>query len=355
MAIDYTPPAFYIRELEGQARVLVLKGRALPYQGVAWEASQKVVTTYYPGNPVATQQIVGTEYGPTEIHGMWKARFLPGQVETAGFGDIDNPEALVLAMEAILEGGSPLEVVWGNIVRYGVLSNFKANWLRLQDVEWSAEFTWKGKEQTAPRASGLVDIQAPVTQALGQWNDSGTLYPTNLLNQWLGGFQALLFSARVASGEVLGSLRQASAAVQVPRNAALGAASAANAFRGDAQAILQQTVDVPYTSIQVDDSVVSVLDLESWRRSQALETRRLNAAQITQARNLVDVIEPGAIAIVSIAQNTTLRQLAIKYYGNADRWQAIADANGFVDSQVEAGTLVIIPPAGASQGASVSR
>ena len=134
-----------------------------------------------------------------------------------------------------------------------------------------------------------------------------------------------------------------------------GAASAANAFRGDAQAILQQTVDVPYTSIQVDDSVVSVLDLESWRRSEALETRRLNAAQITQARNLVDVIEPGAIAIVSIAQNTTLRQLAIKYYGNADRWQAIADANGFVDSQVEAGTLVIIPPSGASQGAAVSR
>ena len=60
-----TATSFEVEALRGPAFRLTLYGRALPYQGFKLTGKLKVETTFYPGNPVATQQVIGSEEGST--------------------------------------------------------------------------------------------------------------------------------------------------------------------------------------------------------------------------------------------------------------------------------------------------
>ncbi len=153
----YEVPTFDILELEGSRRQLVLKGRTKPYAGVEFPSETRSKVTYYPGNPVATQQILGPEFGPTDLEGMWKTRFLAGtgqnEVEVSGFDPIDSAADLVRAFEELRRSANSLRVQWGPVVRFGILKKFTPSWVTLYDVKWHANFEWRGEREFTPRAS----------------------------------------------------------------------------------------------------------------------------------------------------------------------------------------------------------
>lgn len=140
-------PAFEVEELTGSQRSIRLRDRALPYQGVGFPITQRTKKTYYGGNPVATLQVLGPDYGNTQLDGIWKARFLADSVEfnsgnsgSAAAPDLSSPEDLVLLFEDIALSGNTLRVQWGPHVREGILVRFTPDWIRLQDVKWAMEF-----------------------------------------------------------------------------------------------------------------------------------------------------------------------------------------------------------------------
>lgn len=79
--------------------------------------------------------------------------------------------------------------------------------------------------------------------------------------------------------------------------------------------------------------------------SDILELANLYRMQAVLERMLVRVDETKgtADAPTVTVQDTSLYALAAKYYGSADQWVIIADANGIIEPQITKVTTLIIP------------
>jgi hypothetical protein len=341
--------AFVIEEIAGQRRRIELGGRALPYQNVSWTGRTRTKQTWYPGNPVATLQVLGPELEPTKINGMWKDRFLPDQIRARGFGTIETAEQIVAAMREIQRSGVDLRVQWGFEVRFGVLTSFEANWIRPQDVTWNAEFTWSGEQEQAPRAGAAPAQQGALRLATTAVDDDFVLDPPTVRPDYRAAVLGQIDAVREKVGDVFDAVRSTTGTVEIPITAVQGALAAVESIRSETSETLTTLVDTPYTAAQVADYVVDVFKIENWRRTVALRSRVQRAEAQRQGLDLAKKAVPNAIQVIVVPENVTLRQLAISYYGNADDWQLIADVNGLTDSQVAAGTVLIITPKAAAR------
>jgi len=347
MAFDVEVPAIEIEEQTGARRSVLLRGRALPYQGVAWGGEQRTKTTWYQGNPVATIQLLGPTLDPTEMHGTWKWRFLQNQVDLQGFPGIDaqnvTPTDMVAVFDSIRDAGNDLRVTWGPNTRYGVLTKFKPSWIRLQDVEWEMEFTWVGSEPIAPRAGGITEQLPPLQSAQrnfdGQWVQS----PLETFREYLFTAQTKVNSVRSNMGRLFDAVRVATAAVTLPAQIAAQANAATVSIAREAQSLTEQMGDIPYTYAQSSDRVVSVLEMQGYRYGMDARSREIEANARRQAKQFLDIVFPEAIAIIIVPQDTSLRAIAVTYYGSADSWQVIADQNNIAGSIAAEGTVLIIP------------
>ena len=130
--------------LEGNYATINLTGGGLPYKGTTFPREQRGKTTYYPGNPVATQTVTGPTRPPTTMTGRWM--------------DFDLGEggarALDLQIGILCDKGVPVEVRWGGraltngedpaIVQRGRIAKYEPKYNRAQDIEWSITFEWRG-------------------------------------------------------------------------------------------------------------------------------------------------------------------------------------------------------------------
>lgn len=346
---------FSIVELTGQLREIELLGRALPYQRVAFGGATNHKLTFYPGNPSGTMQVLATTLEPTVIQGTWKDRFLPGQVEAVGFeglspGDTATAERVVQAFEALRRSGQRLRVQWYSVVREGILSRFTPSWIRPQDVEWEAEFTWFSEALAAPRAAEETAEPKPKLRASMDANDEAVRSTRGRAARtgYRAALSSLLRSERVQLAQIFAGLNTISLALPGATTSLTEPvnliASSASTIRGEAEAAGVLLSDLPYTEAITSDAVLGVLGIESWRRTIAL-TQDVLAAEATRVahRERERDVAPGGRTVV-VPGDTTLRGLALRYYGSSDDWQRIADANGLVDSLVLAGTTIYIPP-----------
>lgn len=171
-ATSSTATSFQIEELSGKGRVLLLRERALPYKGFKLNGKQRVDTTQYAGNPIATQQAMGSEEGKSTVNGMWKDRFVAAANATAGRepatlngAPFQSVIDLVNAVDDFRRSGQQLRVTWGQIIRIGMIEEFEHNWDRATDVAWSITFAWASQgEDQPPNPSATVRVEDAAAQ-----------------------------------------------------------------------------------------------------------------------------------------------------------------------------------------------
>lgn len=354
-----------IQELTGSDPITVtLRGRAMPYRGMPTPSRQRIVTTFYQGNPVATQQIMGIEYPDTELTGMWKAKFLrvqdarvagnalggvdaiiDGAIADEFFGASNGATILVALFERLLARGNELLFSWGPISRYGLLKEFTPSWQREEDVEWSMSFEWSGAQRTVPRTSLVANPGQDIQQGVVNVDSAAARVPSSLVDapQRRQSF-AQLGAIRNASIDFLALTRQAAQAATLPARVVQGALAQAIQVRDDVAVLSGQMMDVPYTYMSMSDSVVDVFSVEVWRRDVGRQAESLaarsqkTADQLSSLKNLTPDYQ-----LVTVGQGQTLRHISLIYYGNADDWTIIAEANRLPSSVVAAGTVVRVP------------
>jgi len=370
MAFDSQAGAFEIRILEpplsdqiffeGRGKgTISLEGRALPYRPIAYEVTQRDKTTWYPGNPVATQQVFGPVESPTVITGMWKDIFL-------GNG---AARRLVQIFDDLCRSGSLVEVRWGGgllpgdpfsptngdaYVRRGILKRFKATPDRPQDVAWEAEFKWRGRaEQTAsivnPQALGSPRQSAG--EALGRMRESQGVSiefkqsPAVLLAGFSQTVEANLARVTDALDGALSGIESALLGVNAATGSAVAIASLPVeqlervAYLNDLALLaltnlVNQYNDLKLNTLTTGDDAAQVFNLqENWLGVLKGLTEGQEAA--VNLRNLITVQKvPPVLAEVRAPAGTDLRDLAAQYYGDADLWWQIADFNNLPGSRV---------------------
>lgn len=386
--------AFPLRVIEtsGALREVVLRGRALPYQGATWEGDQRVPISWMPGNPTGVAQVLGATYKPTTFSGKWKDRFLsniPGASGSSGpalisnfpplgpalaseFGDRAAPtfvsggpagtsvpseilgvpatKARVLrdCFEAIRLGGQLLRVQWGSITRYGFLSNASFAHDREEDIAFELEFSWIGE------TSGQPEIKERAEDRLNflQFIRSVLQKLSNLLNQAF----ALLQRAALALKAVQQLIRKVSSLVS----------SLVDVYRK-----LAELIFFPFELIQEARSLLTeirqtIQDLKGElgfvpaAYSNGLDPVEKNIATgiaqaiLAAAKELgVEVIlqfiglgaaaSPDLLGTVIADGSATLRDLSTQFYKTPNNWTKIADYNDLPTSLPARGTIVYIP------------
>ena len=367
--------------LEGNYATINLTGGGLPYKGTTFPREQRGKTTYYPGNPVATQTVTGPTRPPTTMTGRWM--------------DFDLGEggarALDLQIGILCDKGVPVEVRWGGraltngedpaIVQRGRIAKYEPKYNRAQDIEWSITFEWRGDTlQTKPptfsasivKQDSFIELseQLEETQESTQsWIDiawSGISTGTNemlAVSDALDEVQNALFDA---TNVVNGASDMLQTAAELPSaiadrvrgmcnlvvmacaNGRAALQSACGLFAGvlstqqggpvdetAARDFRTQAARAEIARYPTDDPL-SRLDGKTTEFDLVHQWDKMAAQAAQTDASIAAKQVPDIIAIVRPPAGSDLRDVSMVYYGNPDLWVLIADFNDLASSEIPA-------------------
>lgn len=387
---------FRIIELTGDQREVALTERAAPYRPISFEGKHRVSTTALAGFATKTQQALGAEEMSTTVTGSWKDMYLDGRdiasvtsstSTTIDAGDgtslpseaissnaIDAARDLTELMDDIRRKGQLLRVVWAHLVRIGRLVNFKQKWSNAHDVEWEAEFEWIGRDESLKTATPsspsvtdavkdlgtkYLDLQdatafANIDDLAPGFADAVDIHVTALQQSVLDLENAV--AARV-NGVTTGldAMRRAMSTCQFVEDTCdlliddLGSRVAASAVRFDTEATLVSArvttlLGAPPSSLDLTRAPFGQANAAASGMARSLHAARaLKNAAGRQRIRIARASEADIIAIVMVRAEEDLRDLAKRYYSAPEEWTRIRKYNAFPGSQVELGTIVLIP------------
>ncbi len=154
----------------------------MPFQGAEWGGKNQLTTTFYPGNPVGTQQNLGPQEMPSQWTGEWNRTTLGKSPvfytdETGAEIQIIHPSSLWDVFEDVIRKGASLRVTWSthgveaigdgrgidldlkivnwDVVRDGRVGEYKFTPDRHVDIKWSMNFAWYGRGQDQNRTASV--------------------------------------------------------------------------------------------------------------------------------------------------------------------------------------------------------
>jgi len=348
--------SFIIRELTGSQREVRLNNRALPYRPVNYPGQQHYRKKWYPGNPVATLQVLGPREGDVEIKGAWKSRYLPGDVDLVGFDDIPNDrsddegflsaENMAQVFTRLRIAGNALEVRWGQEVRRGILASFDPGYLRAEDVEWMAVFTWSSRGEAGPfRASAPVQPLTTLETANEGFELAIADEPETILARAAEVIETAVEEMRDGIVTTVDVIREIQNTTNDVQSRFQQFDSAARQVIDAGNALKRGTLDLPYQEMTPFDDIASVFQMEIFKRNLGADGGAVQSAELEARVALTGRVEPGVITEVTVRQGQTLRDIAFRFYGDVDSWPIIADANSLVSPIVEPGLVLVIPRA----------
>jgi len=365
--------------LEGDYPTIRLTGDALPFRPVEYPGEQRIATKYYPGNPVATQLVVG----PTKPPSTWSGRWMD---VTLGEG---GARSLVLQFELLRDLAIPVEVRWGGrqlstgvdpaIVRRGLIRRFTPKYHLAQHVEWTCEWEWRGESiqtkaptfSTAVRPSDDFSALADQLQETGDQTSSWKDVVFGAMSSATG-FMGLVSDA---IDDIGNSIIDAINTVDAATSMLATAAELPSELSDRVRAVCIHTVDVcansraaladfcglwpglpavfapgwQDTANQIataalqaklamfpTDDPIDRLDGQTGRDDLIQSWDLLAEQAAVAAATLASRQVPDVIAIVRLPAGSDLRDAAVKYYGDPDLWVLIADYNDLPSSEVPA-------------------
>ena len=367
-----------VRQTQLPARVIILQGRSMPYQGVEWGGEGRSEITWYSGNPVASAQVLGPRFVPTTMEGEWKDIFLfeddnrgilanfpalapaarAGATERGGStfqGGLSIPSqyaqrARVLrdAFELLRKESILLKVEWGSIVRYGFIDSTGFPHKREEDIQWRIEFSWIGETASQPkRPKPKIELLSALRALLAILDKVINTLLTFLVKAYnlkraieqfirkLGSFVVALTESlqkiaafAFAPSEILGTLKGQLTAIMLAQRdlfAAFAAGQSAayeTAIGGDLREVIMANL------------------LQSEFRDQVL---RLGADAAEKITAIDEFLAPELKGVITTKASRTLRDIAQEVYGSERNWRQLAEFNAFEGSIVPAGTVVRVP------------
>ena len=346
---------FTIEVLDGpdKGATIALEGRALPYRGVSFETTQRSKLTWYPGNPVATQQIMGPVESPTIVTGQWKDRFL-GDGIARRIGDV---------IDSLNRTGHSVEVTWGSqfipdgvggmnvadvqpYVRRGIIKRFKRTHDRAQEYAYEIEFEWRGRDDKAVTvmtevfrdSDGYDTVSLQFQSAIDAINSLKNSSTAQLITGLPGQVATIMDNVQTVFDSGVSTLATATRTVQdisdIPDNIRKSVMGATEQGGTACHNAVNASLLFPISVYQVVDHPLDTL--ETWIMLQQFREQVDAAwAAMHQLQDQLNAEQtPELLVEIRVPEGTDLRLLALKYYGDPDLWTVIADYNHLPGSRV---------------------
>lgn len=359
-----TATAFVLQELPVDApgaRTVELFGRALPYRPMAVGGTMRAQTDWYPGNPVATVQILGPEEKPITVKGMWKDRFIRdttsvnSAIAKVNGVQVEDSYALFVVIDEMRRQGRYIRLTWDLLIREGFIEEFVATFDRHEDIEW--DLTFKVTSQGDTFAPAVISSATDLTSSVSSWYkirnsiaDAASKVPFQ---------QALAFAQKIAS--VIGQVEDGIVAVTdavsaVSSEVALSVPSNARRMAGIAQGVQDSATTLvtlcgsqpPMTCFVVDRTPTfgDYISAQTYLQSLSDIGRAARYLAAQQRQQFIAQVQPDLVGQFIARDGTDLRDVSKFYYGTPDQWRTLMLFNGFLTSALNAGDLVLVPKLG---------
>lgn len=390
-----------IEERTGKKRRVELVGGGLPLQGANWSGMQLLVTSWNPGNPEATQHVLGPQEVPSDWDFTWNTTRLLRSPITVLNEDgqeltIARADVLVGFLDSIFRGGALLKVTWiSNAAnqsqgsprqsRVGRAASWDFAYDRPDDINATVSFDWIGRGEDQPKSSDVrgEDLIATTQAAINAANAASEAFARELREAF----------RPIAPRPTTFTLGQIEAIANGPREFVDTFARRANAISnrlkklGDIiltvreipAAILGRLVDIANNGVSVANTFIDEISREgpetqSTRNKVSILTRNATALGRTldQASRMAELMEKVAEAarrrqssLRSSAgssrrqdkfrsgesfkvhvprQGETLLTISQRYYGTPDLADELAVANGLPSYTITPPRAPIIVP-----------
>lgn len=364
--------SFTITEQTGQQRSLILTARALPYRPFQLTGNMRVSTTWYPGNPEATVQLLGTSEDTTSINGMWKQRFIGDPNSPAKLGDnigevnptdITNVEDLVLVVDDIRRQGQLLKVSWDFMSRFGILTKFIQKWLWHEELEWEMEFTWISIDEPSFNnvSPGLVaslsTLRADTSDVTAKITVS-TSAIKNALSKFAAAVAVVTDFAQSINdlvNSIEGTITQIVNTISNAIDAVVSVVEAAQRILSLATFVIQKANElIQTTEAQVDRAIIAAKKIATIPAALACSASELTHTTKSAARDIISqasslqqafsgtVQHPFSTQYKSLADQD-IRLVSTKFYGTPDLYTKLMTFNNLKDSHLHAGQIIYIP------------
>lgn len=355
---------FLVRILEGRLSpgVVSLEGRMLPFRPsmggqIEFGIEQRTKLTWYPGNPVGSQQRLGPTLAPMTINGLWRDRYLGENVANK----------LAETFEELVESGVEVEVLWQTKQRRGIVKSIRYTPGTpdggIDSMAWSITFEWNRKgTHLRPKIGTAVvplrDQYVATAQAVGDFGLATEAYLDDYDSTV--GLSRLALAPTVQSlSDGLGRIANAQntlldAAAQTgrefsPGGRRAGAASAAVREIEDVTTELAATTAAIFPGDVIPDDTPAAFLREAKARHALLDSaRRALRENHTSRMRIEDQLRPETHKYVTAVAGADLRKYSSDHYGSPDYWRRIARYNGITGSEVPEGLDVLRIPLSAS-------
>ncbi len=359
---DQTEYVFEVLEGTAAGRTIPLVGRSAPYRAgaggsISYGRTMRSKLTWFPGNPVASQQIIGPILKPTPINGVWKERYL----------GTDAAIDLVELFEELLDTGVQVRVSWQTIERQGIVKDF--TWHPgdptggLSDIRWEMILEWNSAGIPPPRTVGESDatLRDGLVRAAGAVASLG-----QSIERFAEGIGTFVGVAKTSFQKVKAELEDLVETLTQPLEtlaftaASLGDefviparlvedASAAVGIAQETSALTAEVVaDIFPGSVMDDDGLESVLG-DALARATLVDAAFDAVEELHEQRlRLEGLARPEASTTITPVAGSDLRAVALKFYGDADLWRRVATANGLEGSLIPDDLDVLVIPLAAT-------
>jgi hypothetical protein len=346
---------------------LTLGGRALPYQGFELEGSMRAEFTWYPGNAVATVQMLGAQEKSSTIKGMWKDRFIRPvtdegvAVQPDGVARFDGQQVssvldLANRVDQMRLSGRLLRVEWSGIIRHGIMLRFKQNWVRIEDMEWEMEFQWtsRGEVQVPPSLPATVtsaDFTQNLVNLVNNLHDKlDALHEGfEVIESWVAKVNSYVGMIDDAANAMVDAQKNATLLVMAPQAAAQRALTAAKNIKDAAAGIVTTVESTPPLQL-IKSTSPSTLTLgdallaDSYSRDVKVAARALQSQATSQGDDLRSNLDQDVLLASFIARAPMdLREVSQSYYKTPNQWRTLLNYNNFTSSRIEVGAMVLVP------------
>ena len=370
-----------------------LRGRTLPFRSFPLDGEMVASFTHYPGNPSRTVQLLGSVENGTTLEGAWHDRHIFGAALVNGEA-VNTALDLAAIFDQIRRRGQEIEVTWSRIVRRGILTHFRQDYEREEDLNWEMVFEWISQGDATPpgRSSDSFSaeklVQAldplPLEEALDKLGSdkAPSVFETarTQLDSLREVHDKIVDTVSGTIDTVLQPVTQASALLSLTNAFSSIAVDAADSLLGQLStdlAILESNVLPDYS---VDESILfgaansqfvyvpgaGTLSLYGFEArtlrltSASAEGRRIDtmrrvsdlrrelltqaAAAALQGRELERRLRRRGLLGIHIGRaGDDLRDVALLHYGEQAEWRRLKDYNHLDDSKLEVGQVVLVP------------
>lgn len=323
------------------------KTRSAPRHG--WEYGVKLRTKRedYPGSDAPVEQVLGPNYEPFDIKGIWDDRY-------AGEGFAENQR---VEFEKLVQRGNLTRLSFEGLQITGLITAFRFTYMRSYQTAYSFTFsphyrkrggdvrknTIKTPKATDP-VKGAGQVLSIIAVALARLDAAPAhLFPTDVFSSLRS--QTLDWQNRIDSiGSTIDN-RVLATQSEVPLNSVAAVAQGFAGLVASAAIMLTLTAGLRSDMDIAFEDAMTILTFEDFIRGMSQDARDLIIAAGSLAKDLALLADPQALAAYRPYAGESLYSISSRFFGTPFQWRAIAERNGLQRIELDGSEFLIIPAA----------